>query len=214
MFRTLRDGLLDLLAPPECPGCALPWTGRASDPGVVFCGACAPLLEAVAAGMRPPAAAAAALAFQGPLADAIRRFKYGRASHLARDLSPLLVEAAISYAGLVDAVVPMPLHRRKLRERGFNPAALLAAPVADALSLPLRTRWLSRVRATREQAGLSSQQRQVNLAGAFEARAATGCRVLLIDDVWTTGATFRAAAAALAERGHRVTTLALAWAAP
>jgi ComF family protein len=162
----------------------------------------------------PPAREAAAHAFQGPLADAVRRFKYGGARHLGSSLGGLLVAAASVYAGQVDAVVPMPLHVRKLRQRGFNPSALLARPVASALSVPLRTRWLARRRATQDQAGLSSEQRQLNVHGAFAARPAPAQTILLIDDVRTTGATLTEAAATLKAHGHDVFTLALAWAPP
>jgi predicted amidophosphoribosyltransferase len=210
MYHTLARGLLDLLAPPECAACGLEW----ADPEGLgsFCPACAPLIELPPSGLRPPARDAAATLFQGPVADAIRRFKYGNRRDALPSLSALLLDAASAYAGSVDAVVPMPLHPRKLRARGCNPSALLARPVASALSVPLRTRWLARTRATRDQAGLSREARLHNLLGAFSARAVAPQRVLLIDDVRTTGATLAEASKTLCARGHEVSTLALAWA--
>jgi ComF family protein len=210
VFGIVAKGLLDLLSPPECPGCQLAWEPLETE--VPFCPACAPLIELPPSGLRPPAPLAAAVAYQGPVADAIRRFKYGGASFLAPQLSWLIIRAARPYAGHVDAIVPMPLHPTKLRERGFNPSALLARPVATALGLPMRVDWLLRRRATSSQAGLSSAARQQNVLGAFVARRVGPCRVLLIDDVYTTGATVGAAGLALRARGHDVMALALAWA--
>ena len=203
-------GLLDLLAPPNCAGCDLP-TDKA---GLAFCDACSPLLELVPTTLRAPGATAAALCYQGPLADAIRRLKYRDRPELATSLGQLLASAATPYAGLVDRVVPVPLHRSKLRERGYNPAALLARATARQLGVALDTSCLARVRATRTQAELPAQLRADNVRGAFAARQLERPqRILLIDDVRTTGATLHEAAAALSSTGHTVLTLALAWAA-
>jgi ComF family protein len=141
----------------------------------------------------------------------VRRFKYADGRQLLRDLAPLLTAAAPAYAGDIDAVVPVPLHPRKLRQRGWNPAALLARPLAAALGVPLQTSWLQRVRETAVQAGLSRDARDHNVRGAFRAKQVATARVLLVDDVRTTGATLREAASCLEDRGHTVRTLALAW---
>lgn len=210
MFRTAILGLLDLLAPPCCPACTFPLDEGASEAD--FCAACGPLVELTPTRMRPPEANAAVVIYAGPAADSIRHFKYGGAMASAAPLARLLVAGALAYAGAIDAVVPMPLHPSKLRARGWNPSLVLARPVARELGVPLRPLWLSRTRATRTQAGLSSAERLRNVYGAFRARAVPGCRVLLIDDVRTTGATLAEAARELATRGHSVTTLALAWA--
>lgn len=210
MLSTFFSGLLELLAPAECPACGLPDLAR--EDGAGLCPACVPLLEQAPKDRRPPAAHAALWLYQGPLADAIRRFKYADQRQLLRHFAPLLTAAAPAYAGLVDAVVPVPLHPRKLRARGWNPAALLARPVAGALGVPLQTRWLQRVRETAVQAGLSRDARLANVRGAFQARPAPPSRVLLIDDVRTTGATLLEAAACLEAVGHTVSTLSFAWA--
>jgi ComF family protein len=152
------------------------------------------------------------LVYAGPAADAIRHFKYAGQLAIAGPLSRLLIAGALAYAGAIDVVVPMPLHASKLRSRGWNPSLVLARPVARALGVPLRPLWLSRTRATRVQAGLSSAERLRNVYGAFRARAVPGCRVLLIDDVRTTGATLAEAARALETRGHAGTTVGVAWA--
>jgi ComF family protein len=210
MFSMLFSGLLDLLAPPTCPACGLPDEPR---PGPLsLCPACAPLVEPAPAAQQPPANDAALCLYQGPLADAIRRFKYADQRQLLRYFAPLLTAAAQHYAGRVDAVVPVPLHPRKLRARGWNPAALLARPVAATLGVPLRTSWLRRARETAVQAGLSREARLHNVRGAFVAKPAPPARVLLVDDVRTTGATLLEAAECLTAQGHGVCTLTLAWA--
>ena len=210
MLRQLVTGLLDALSPPVCPGCELPYIALQNEAS--FCAACAPLVERAPAGFRPPARHGAALLYVGPVADAIRHFKYANRSERAQQLAPLLVEAALGHAGAVDAVVPMPLHACKLRERGWNPSALLAAPVARALGVPHCDPWLRRVRPTAAQAGLSRAERERNVRGAFVAKEVRPARVLLIDDVRTTSATLDEAARCLSARGHDVYTLALAWA--
>jgi ComF family protein len=174
------------------------------------------LLEPAPQGLRPPAAIAAAHLYAGPLADAIARVKYGGRTDLSPALAQLLAQAALSYAGHVDCVVPLPLHPRRLRERGFNQSALLGAGVARALGVRLRVELLRRVRDTAAQAGLSRELRATNVRGAFVAQqvVASPPRVLLIDDVRTTGATLATAADALRAAGcSDVVTLALAAAA-
>lgn len=153
----------------------------------------------------------AALVYGGPVADAIRRFKYGDRPELASMLAPFLLEAAVPLGGRVDRVVPVPLHPRRYRSRGYNPSTLLAVPVAKRLAVPLCTRRLRRVRDTPPQAGLSVQARDDNVRGAFAASRVRGERVLLIDDVRTTGVTAHACREALGAAGAtEVWTLVLA----
>jgi len=199
------------MAPLHCAGC----DGSSVDAGerFGFCGACAPLIEPASAALRPPARVAAAADYGGPLADAIARMKYAGRTDLVPALGGLLAQAAAGYAGAVDQVIPLPLCERRLRERGFNQSALLARYVARALGLPLEVGGLRRVRDTAVQAGLTKDARIANVRGAFVARA-LGQRVLLIDDVRTTGATLASAATALRAAGCPVVvTLALAAAA-
>jgi predicted amidophosphoribosyltransferase len=207
MHGSIGQGFLWLLAPHRCPSCdwPVPDVREAS-----FCGACEPLLEVAPPGLSPPAQTAAGWLYEGPFADAIRRFKYGGAGWLAAPLGSKLASRARPYSGRIHAVVPVPLHPSKLRARGFNPAALIAKPVAAELGAPLRLKWLHRERATRSQAGLERDARLANVRGAFRAARVTPTQVLLLDDVRTTGATLAEAAAALIAQGHEVTTLALA----
>jgi ComF family protein len=193
-----------------CAGCEEPLE---RDEGW-FCGGCAVLLDHVAEAHRAPAADASVFVFAGPLAHAIRRFKYGARPDLARPLGEMLATGAAPLAAHISTVVPVPLHPSRLRARGFNQATLLARPVARALGVPLRAQGLRRTRATRAQAGLDAHDRADNVRGAFRAISMQGERVLVIDDVRTTGATLAAAAEALRAAGAReVRTLTLGRAA-
>lgn len=200
-------GFVELLAPRCCVACDLALT----EAEVGFCGGCEPLIELAPSAFRPPALAAAAFSYGGPIAAAIQSLKYrGRTDHAAV-LGGLLAQSALGVGGRVDAVIPVALYPRRLRARGFNQAALIAGPVARALGVPLDVGRLRRVRDTDTQAGLSRADRTENLRGAFAASDGAGARVLLIDDVRTTGATLASAAVALLEANHSlVMTLALA----
>ena len=160
--------------------------------------------------------------------DAIHALKYGRLHPAARRLGSMLAEAIEKLKGQAPAemlVVPVPLHRSKYSQRGFNQSLLLAREALWSLgkSRP-RTAWrltlapgtLVRVRATASQAGLTAHGRRRNLRAAFavrDAAAVAGRHVLLVDDIMTTGATARAAAQALVRAGAEsvwVATLARA----
>lgn len=146
------------------------------------------------------------------MATAILRLKYAERPDLGPRLGLAMVGAAGGSRGAIDLVVPVPLHPKRLAERGYNQAALLAAPVAAALEVPLAPRLLRRRSDTPRQAILDRGARMANVREAFVAREpAHGKRILLVDDVRTTGATLGACAAALRAAGaSRVDTLALA----
>lgn len=154
---------------------------------------------------RPFARVFALSLYQEPLRSAIIRFKFWRRPQLAAPLGRALAAAVRQWPGYTTctAVVPMPVPARRLSERGFNQAERLARAVAADLSLPLRTGWLARTRYSPAQSALSRAGRLQNLRGAFRARLPRPGleRVLLVDDVFTTGATAWAACQALRAAG-------------
>ncbi len=140
--------------------------------------------------------------FEGPARELIRALKYDGRTSIAGDLAALVApHVRVAVPSGIDAVVPVPLHRTRRRERGFNQAELIALSLARLLDLPVIPGALVRARSTRSQARLGRREREVNVRGAFlGVRALTrGRRLLLLDDVVTTGATMRAARDALAE---------------
>ena len=186
----LLEGFLTLISPSLCAGCDEP-----SESTGVFCYSCTALVERASG-------ASAVFEYGGPVAHAIQRFKYDGRSELGAVLASLMVEHAEHWAGKVDAVVPVPLHWQRRRARGYDQAALLARPLARSLGVPVLLRGLRRVRNTPSQVDLPHAERQRNIAGAFAPWRLSGVRrVLLVDDVRTTGATLRAASAALKAGG-------------
>jgi ComF family protein len=150
--------------------------------------------------------------YEDELSELIHLFKYGRVQTLAKPLGRLLA-VALPREQEFDLIVPMPLHWRKRWQRGFNQSALLASEIARRSNIPVKN-FLRRIRPTATQAGLTNAKRRLNVSGAFRARkgaALSGKRVLLIDDVMTTGATAAACARALKIAGaKRVTLLTVA----
>jgi ComF family protein len=139
-----------------------------------------------------------------PLDRLVPRFKFHRdlaAGHLMAEL----MAGVLASAPRPEAIVPVPLHALRLRERGYDQALELARPLATALGLALRPDLLQRTRSTRAQSELDAEQRRRNLARAFTARdtASLPGHVALVDDVMTTGATLHAAAHALLRAGVR-----------
>ncbi|MGH7270252.1 MAG: ComF family protein, partial [Polyangiaceae bacterium] len=181
-----------------------------------FCGTCAATAERAAGGWAGNGAAPiAAFLYGGAVARAIMKMKYERRPDIARPLGDLLRRAIEGHAvaGIITAetvVVPVPLHPSRLAERGYNQAALVARRVARGLRAPLWPMALARTNDTPQQTALDRTSRAANVAGAFAARGGglRGRRVLLIDDVHTTGATLDACAVAL--RGAGVTAVACA----
>ncbi len=155
-------------------------------------------------------------AYEGPLRELIHLYKYGGIQTLARPLGELLW-AALPREERYDAIAPVPLHWLRRRRRGFNQAEMLAREVERRSGLPM-VHALKRARSTSAQAGLSNTARRKNVAGAFRCRTGMakagrldGKRVLLVDDVLTTGATAAACATALRRAGAaRVTVLTVA----
>jgi ComF family protein len=227
LVRGIPHGIFTLFFPDDCRVCSralLKWTrvpvcaeclaSPAPLEADYFCAVCnTPFLNewpldergvcaACRSGLRGFDRAASFGMYEGSLRSLIHLFKYSGMKPLARPLAAYL-ERAIPVDEHFDAVVPVPLYWRRKWSRGFNQAELLARHVAKHRGIPL---WnaLRRKRATDTQAGLANAGRRRNVAGAFVARAnprLAGKKILLIDDVMTTGATAGACAAALKRGG-------------
>lgn len=185
------------IASPLCPVCGVPF---ATENGIDH--PCGPCLA-----HRPPfARARSATVFHGTVQELVHRFKYGGKMHLARPLGLLTARALAGFAreAVPDCIVPVPLHNRRLRERGFNQSQLLGRMLAKRWSIPLSVNNLRRIRWTEPQVGLSSSERERNVRGAFAIADPSRIRekrVLLVDDVYTTGSTVAECARTLARAG-------------
>ncbi|MEO8591874.1 MAG: ComF family protein [Candidatus Solibacter sp.] len=144
-------------------------------------------------------------AYEGVLRQLIHLYKYAGIRTLSRPLTALLGQA-LPRDEAFDAIVPVPLYWRRRLQRGFNQAELLAHGISRQTGIPM-AKALRRLRATATQAGLSNHSRRQNVTRAFGARNVQGKRILLIDDVMTTGATASACATALKQAGARRVSL-------
>lgn len=177
---------------PACACCGLPLPVAAA-----ACGRCLKRRPAFETTWAP-------LRYQSPLAGLMTRFKFGGDLAAGR----VLAEVALDHWRAAppprpDALLPVPLHRQRLCERGYNQALELARPLARATGIPLLPDTLQRPRETPAQSGLSALQRRRNLRGAFAVRAGAALppHVALVDDVMTTGATAQECALALRRAG-------------
>ncbi len=146
--------------------------------------------------------------YSGTLRDLVRELKYRKRRRVADRFAEMIGSDPQAAELLADGgvLVPVPLHPRRCRERGFNQSELLASALARRSSLPIAPRALVRRRDTPTQTGLSAAQRRDNVRGAFAIRErakVAGRIVVLVDDVLTTGATARECAAALLGAGAR-----------
>jgi ComF family protein len=175
-----------------CARCAIPLESSA-----VLCGLCARRAP-------PQTSAWVPFIYGAPIDTLLTRLKFGGDLAAGRVLAELALERRASVAApLPDALVPVPLHASRLRERGYNQALELARAWSRALERPLLTDALLRVRATPAQTGLSALERRRNLRGALQANAALPLpqHVAIVDDVMTTGTTLRESARALRRAG-------------
>lgn len=213
-FAEVYSTLLDCLLPERCPSCAGPTHHgycdgcrsefvRVADP----CPRCA-LPRPVT---RCPREASewlvdrvvAPLCYTYPATSQVHALKFSGKRYLGRALGLLLAQRlADEREARVDAVVAVPLHRRRLRERGFNQALEIAHPLASALDLPLTTNAVHKRVATRPQVELDADARLVSVKAAFSvSKRFDGLSVAIVDDVLTTGATVNSLAAALRQAG-------------
>lgn len=203
--------LLDLIAPDTCAGCQSPLPS----PSLLFCSVCE---GSCAHGLRQrnvgDLLALAVLPYEGALPVALRRFKFEDHPELARRFARSIhaewgaIERALIPTDRslpAPSLVPVPLHPRRLAERGFNQSALLARALSRLAGWPFASDTLGRRLDTAQQSRLSRDERLQNLAGAFKARPVAGTeRVVLIDDVLTTGATITGCVHALQSAGYSV----------
>ena len=200
-----RDGLVcrkcwsrvRFIRPPFCDRCGLPFEGDLTTQ--FTCTNCHDLELHFSS-------ARSAVVAKTVVLEAIHRFKYSHARWFEPFLADLLVREAAPELknGSWDFLVPVPLHPLKLREREFNQAAILAAHLSRATEIPLAENILRRVLATATQTLLTREKRAANMENAFAIRSGTrleGRRIVLVDDVFTTGATTNASAKALRAAG-------------
>lgn len=237
---TAGRAVLDLVLPPVCMACKTPvavphglcaacwaelrpierpYCERLGIPFGYDIGAGALSAEAI---MSPPVfdRARAAVLYDPVARELIQGLKYRDRTELSRLIGRMTARAGRDLTDEADVVVPLPLHRRRLWTRKFNQAALIAREVGRISGVPVDFAALQRIRATRPQVGLGERERAENVRGAFKVmssrRAAIeGKRVVLVDDVLTTGATVSAATRALRRAGAaRIDVLTFARVAP
>jgi len=195
------------IEPPFCSVCGTPFASDQA--GVHPCGECAK--------RRSPFTSARALgAYDGPLQEAIHQWKYEGRVTLTPLFGKWLAEGFARYwnPSLFDFLVPVPVHRQRLRERGFNQSLLLARELSFITGIPFRKRVLKKIKPTIPQVALSGIERRRGVKGSFQVPSkgeVHGKSVLLIDDVFTTGATVRECSRVLKAAGaKRVDVLTLA----
>lgn len=222
--------VLDWLFPPACGGCNRPGTRWCSDcqkkvqviSGPV-CDSCG--LPQAGSGLcercqqKPPAfkLLRSWAVFQNPVQEALHRLKYRRDIGMGEALANQMSSHIETLNWPVDTLLPIPLGKKRLRERGYNQVAMVAIPLSIRLGLDYHPSALARARETRTQVGLSARERQENVKNAFfaDGQKISGRNILLMDDVSTTGATLSSAAEALYASGAReVFALTIARALP
>ncbi len=229
-FGAMAGGLLDIFYPPSCVVCSCP---HLTLPDMEWCEACLNRMPWVRAPMCPSCGRPFSKSPSFPdhlcgecllgafhfdsarssfyhvdfVRDALHAVKFGAQLHFIRPLSQALVHTARRWDGLaVDLVLPVPLHPRRLRERGFNQSALLAKFLAKKIGAVMDLNTLKRRSWTVPQTRLTREERLKNVKDAFvvpDAWRLKGLRVLLVDDVFTTGTTLSECAKVLKENGAR-----------
>lgn len=216
--KALGKSLLDLILPPRCAACA----SVISEAQAIFCPLCQNTLQELNSCRTSSSEAeeivTSPFVFGGALATAIYRLKYGDRPQIAHLLGALL-KPQLTWFAEESLLVPVPLHPKRLRQRGYNQAALLVTSAAQLSSSRRKINYaaLARVRDTLSQAKLDQRARWLNVQDAFVAWPPTvsGREIILVDDVLTTGATVAACRAALIKAGAiKVHVLTLARAMP
>jgi len=194
---------LPLVKSPLCPVCGIPFIGVGDDHACGQCQTHPPQFES----------ARAHLLYEDSARELINHFKYNHKTHLRRPLALLALEGLTEFitGQTPDLIIPVPLHRSRLRNRGFNQAVLLGDLFSSRLSAPMLVDGLTRTRQTEPQIELSAEDRRNNVKGAFAANRADmiyGKRILLLDDVMTTGSTVNECAKVLKKAGATLVVVA------
>ncbi len=200
LLQQLVNVSIDLLFPPRCVGC-----GRVDS---IWCESCQEELDSTLFPERVPplvpfTGMASTAVHQGIIREAVQGLKYGNAPLMAQFLGERLVNQLHRMDWTIDMIVPVPLHTTRLAERGYNQAQLLSEQVAQSLQIPCSPDAVHRQRNTQSQVTLNAAERQTNMADAFQAHApiVSNQRILVIDDVYTTGATLSACGQAILQAG-------------
>ncbi|MDL1970268.1 MAG: ComF family protein [Candidatus Desulfofervidaceae bacterium] len=188
---------LAMVTAPFCQICGCPFTSPQGDEHI--CGECL---------QQPPffKAARSVFIYKEPIKRAIIQFKFLGCTALAELFAKVIITNLDGFIKQIapDIVIPVPLHLSRLRERGYNQCLLLAKRIARILGIPCKKRTLQKVKPTMSQVGLSLSQRRFNVKGSFtvvDPDAVQGRRILLIDDVFTTGSTVNECAKVLVKAG-------------
>jgi competence protein ComFC len=207
---------LDWLYPPACGGCGrrgnrwcLKCQNAADQIGNQVCSVCGTPSQTsqvclACQGKKFPLTALRSWAFfAGPVREALHRLKYKRDMGLGEALAQPLIELYNSLDWEAELILPVPLSQERLKERGYNQATFLAQPIALACGVRYASHALKKIKNTPSQVGLSPKQRRENVSGAFWADQSCiyGKRVVIVDDVMTTGATLEACGQALMAAG-------------
>ena len=237
VIEALND-VSDVIFPPQCLGCAEilhPQNGK------IFCPACKEKIKFITGDICPvcgtifpdsPAknhlcgnclenktyfsCARAVVSYETIILHAIHQFKYGNNISVGALLASFMADFSFQDVNFTDysLIVPVPLHIKRLRDRGFNQALILARAIAKKRQIPVNFSMLKRHKFTLTQTGLNKTERKQNIKGAFEVsdkKIIAGKNVILVDDVCTTGATINECAKTLLKAGaQKVTVLTLA----
>ena len=230
--------ITDVIFPPRCLGCAEILPQRSSQ---AFCPACKEKIRFITGSLCPicgiaffdsPASdhlcgncleskpyfclARAVASYETLILDAIHQFKYGRNISAGAALASFMAEFCFPDFDFTDysLIIPVPLHIRRLRERGFNQSLILAKSIEKKYQIPVNFSLLKRRKFTLTQTGLNKKERKNNIKGAFavtDNAKTEGKNIILIDDVYTTGATINQCAKTLIKAGaSKVAVLTLA----